>query len=140
MPVHTPVVDLVRQLRRIGLRPPERLAASILEYGPEARDPLLALATDRELIHEESPGCWGPIHALRLLGELQDPTTIKALLQMFPLELREEEEQAPKLWAEDATQLIGHMGAPAVETLWQWFDDIGHTPASRAVDQPPPRP
>lgn len=133
MPVDTPVTDLVRQLRRIGLRPPERLVERILEYGAGARDALLALATDRELLHEEHPACWGPIHGLRVLGELRDATTVKPLLQMFPLELREEQEQAPQVWAEDATQLIGHIGGPALEGLWAWFDDVGHHPASRAA-------
>jgi len=133
MPVDTPVIDLVRQLRRVGLRPPERLIERILEYGPEARDPLLALATDRELLHEEAPACLGPIHAVRLLGELHDPTIDQPIIQMYPLELEYEDEQAPQLWAEDAAQIVGHLGAPALTELWAWFDDLGHAPASRAA-------
>lgn len=133
MPVDTPVVDLVRQLRRIGLRPPERLVERIIAHGAEARDPLLAMATDRELLHEEPPGCYGSIHALRLLGELRDPTTIGPLLQQFPLELNYEDEPVPLVWSQDVRQLVGRIGAPAVEVLWAWFDNMGHHEATRAA-------
>jgi hypothetical protein len=133
MPVDTPIDELVRQLKRIGLRPSETLVKRILASGSEARDALLALASDHSLLHEESPLCWAPVHALRILGELQDPTTIPEVLGLFPLELRHQEEQPPQVWAQDAAQTIGHMGAPALEPLWAWFDDLEHTMASRSA-------
>lgn len=133
MPVDTPIDELVRQLKRIGLRPSETLVKRILAFGSDARDALLALASDHALLHEETPLCWAPVHALRILGELQDPTTIPELLALFPLELRHEEEQPPQVWAQDTAQTIGHIGAPALEPLWAWFDNLENSMASRSA-------
>jgi hypothetical protein len=123
MPIDIPLVDLVRQLHRVGVRPPTRLVERILEHPAAARGPLLALATERDLLTGDAPGCWGPIHGLRLLGELRDVTTLEPILECYPLPLAFEGQKPPMLWATDATQLLGHIGAAAVEPLWAIFDD-----------------
>jgi hypothetical protein len=124
---------MVRQLSRAGRRPPERLAEHIVEQGAAARGALLELALDADALLEDEPVCWGPIHALRLLGELRDPTLIGPLLGQYPLRMEYEEQEPPLLWVADAVQLIGRMGAPALEPLLAWFDDESRTIASRSA-------
>ncbi len=63
------IADKIKQLHREGLRPSERLVNTITRAGAAAFTPLLELAIDVELLHEEAPECYAPIHALRLLGE-----------------------------------------------------------------------
>lgn len=133
MPIDTPVADLVRQLRRIGLRPPEKLVERVLEQPDAARTPLLDLALDTETLLDEQPDCWGPVHALRLLGELHDPSIIEPLLGAFPLPLEEEDQEAPSLWATEVPQIIGHLGEEAAEPLWTWLDDAERPLIARAA-------
>ena len=62
------VSDKVKQLRTEGLRPSEGVVRAIAKAGPAALGPLLALATDVNLLHADEPDRYAPIHALRLLG------------------------------------------------------------------------
>lgn len=133
MPFDTPIHDLVRQLRRAGLRPPERLVERILSAGQGARGALLELALDHAALLEDEPVCWGPIHALRLLGELRDPTLVEPLLSQFPVPIEYDQQPAPVMWTTDASQILGRIGAPAVDMLWAWFDDAEHNLASRSA-------
>lgn len=123
--------DKVKQLRREGLRPSEKLATQITRAGDAAAGTLLALATDTELLHEDAPECYAPIHALRLLGEVAAAEIIQPLLREFPVELDYEDERLPQLWAEEVPQIIGHLGAPAAEPLWAIADDPDWAPAAR---------
>lgn len=123
MPIDTPVGDLVRQLSRVGLRPDERLVGRILEHGAEARPALLALATDTEALHGELPAALGPLHALRLLGELPDGEIIAPLLGCLPLQIYGEEDVPSRIFATEVLQIIGRVGAPAVPLLWAYADD-----------------
>ena len=85
--------------------------------------PLLALATDLELLHQQAPECFAPLHALRLLGELGSAEIIEPLLRQFPVSLAHDEEELPQTWVSEAAQIIGHLGALAVEPLWQIVDN-----------------
>lgn len=133
MPIDTPAADLVRQLSRVGLRPDERLARRIVEQGAEGRAALLELATDIAAIHGELPGSLGPLHALRLLGELPDPAMIAPLLNGLPVPIISEQDVPARLYATEIMQIIGRVGAPAVPVLWAYADDEANKPSSRAA-------
>ena len=127
------VAEKVKQLRREGLRPSEQLARSITRAGDAAISPLLTLATDVELMHGEPPECFAPLHALRLLGELGSVEIIEALLRPFPVTLEYDQEELPQLWVNEVAQIIGHLGAPAIDPLWQVADDEGWNMAARSA-------
>src|SRR5512138_260332 len=92
------VADKVKQLQREGLRPNEKLAATITHAGTAAQPQLLELATDVEQLHEDEPECYAPIHALRLLGEVGTTEMIEPLLRQIPVELDYEDERLPQAW------------------------------------------
>jgi hypothetical protein len=117
------VADKIKQLRRAGLRPAERLVQQILQAGAAAVSPLIALAIEIDLMHDDEPGCFAPLHALRLLGELRAAEMIQPLLREFPLELYYQDEQLPRTWSGEATQMIARIGAPAADALWAIADD-----------------
>ena len=126
------VAEKVKQLRREGLRPSEQLARSITKAEHAAISPLLTLATDTDLLHQEAPECFAPIHALRLLGELGAIEIIEPLLRQFPVSLEYDEEELPQMWVQEVAQIIGHLGAPAIEPLWRIADDEGWNIAARS--------
>jgi hypothetical protein len=126
------VAEKVKQLRREGLRPSEQLARSITRAGAAAIGPLLQLATDVDMLHEDAPDCFAPLHALRLLGELESVEIIEPLLRQFPVGVDYEEENLPQTWVNEVAQIIGHLGAPAIEPLWQIADDEGWNMAARS--------
>ena len=126
------VAEKVKQLRREGLRPSEQLARSITRAEHAAVGPLLILATDVELLHQQAPECFAPIHALRLLGELGSVEIVEPLLRQFPIALAYDEEELPQMWVDEVTQIIGHLGAPAVEPLWRIADDTRWNMAARS--------
>jgi hypothetical protein len=127
-----PANELVQQLKRAGTRPPERLVGRILAHGAVAREPLLQLATDTQTLHAPEPACWGPIHALRLLGELPDMAMIAPLLDTLPIEIRDEQDQASEIWAGEVLDVIASCGPEAIPVLWNWADDETHSERSRA--------
>src|SRR5262245_43884910 len=133
MTIDLAIADKVKQLRREGLRPSERLARTITNAGPAAIGPLLALATEVELLHEDEPECFAPIHALRLLGELRPIEVIQPLLRELPVELDYEGEELPEMWADEVPQIIARMGGPAVEPLWRIADDESWNIAARSM-------
>jgi len=126
------VAEKVKQLRREGMRPSEQLARSIIRAGHAAVGPLLTLATDTDLLHEDAPECFAPLHALRLLGELGAIEIIEPLLRQFPVSLDYDQEDLPQTWVNEVSQIIGHLGAPAVEPLWRIADDDGWNMAARS--------
>ena len=128
------VGEKIKQLRREGLRPSEQLARSITKAEHAAVGPLLALATELELLHQPAPECFAPLHALRLLGELGSVEIIEPLLRQFPVSLEDDEEELPQTWVNEVAQIIGHLGAPAVEPLWRIVDnaDEGWNMAARS--------
>jgi hypothetical protein len=127
------VGEYVKQLRRVGPRPPEHLVRHILQGGPGAVASLLTLALDNDLLHEDVPDCYAPIHALRLLGELRSTEIIAPLLRVLPIEQDYPGEELPILWADEAAQMIGRQGAAAVEPLWTVVDDSEWDMAGRGV-------
>lgn len=133
MPIDIPVADLVRQLSRVGLRPEPKLVEQILACGPEARPELLKLATDVEVLHDELPAALGPIHALRLLGEIPDVSMIAPLIAMLPIPVISEEDVPAWLVANECLQIIARCGAPAIPALWAIADNPDEADAQRGA-------
>jgi hypothetical protein len=134
MPVEAPLAGLVRQLSRVGLRPDERLVRHILDQGAAARAELLGLATNIAALHEPLPACLGPLHALRLLGELPDQAIIRPLLAALPVPIYDpEKDVAAQLYATEVLQIIGRVGAPAVDLLWAIADDLDQGDSVRSA-------
>jgi hypothetical protein len=127
------VGEYVKQLRRAGPRPAEHLVRHILQGGPGAVGSLLELALDTDLLHEDVPDCYAPIHALRLLGELRSTEIVAPLLRVLPIEQDYPGEELPILWADEAAQMIGRQGAAVVEPLWSIADDPEWDMAGRGV-------
>lgn len=123
MPVDLAITDQVKQLRRAGIQPSERLVQTILRAGATVVGPLLDLARETNLLYEDAPECFAPIHALRLLGELRPVEMIEPLLDLIPLEPDYFEDEPSQMWATEAPQMIGRLGAAAVEALWAIADD-----------------
>jgi hypothetical protein len=126
------VAEKVKQLRREGLRPSEPLVRSIVRAGAAAVAPLLALATDTDLLHVQPPDCYAPLHALRIAGELDSIEIVEPLLRQFPVSLNYDGEELPETWISEAAQIIGHLGAPAIEPLWRIVDDEAWNIAGRS--------
>jgi hypothetical protein len=126
------VAEKVKQLRREGLRPSEQLARSITRAEHAAIGPLLTLATDVKLLHQDAPECFAPLHALRLLGELGSVEIIEPLLRQFPVSLDYDQEELPQTWVNEVAQIIGHLGAQAIEPLWRIADDESWNIATRS--------
>ena len=133
MTIDFTVGDDVRQLRKAGQRPAERLVSHILRSGPAARSLLIELATSVDLLHEDEPDCYAPLHALRLLGELPALELIEPLLGVVPLALYYDGENLPQMWGQEMPQVLARIGAPAVEPLWSAADDAGRNLSQRAM-------
>jgi hypothetical protein len=136
MTVDFELYDHVRQLRRVGLRPPEQLARRIIQAGEAAARPLLELATDADAFEQPPPASFGPLHALRLLGELQSTSIIEPLLDMFPLDNGAGEDDGSDplaAWDAELPQIIGKLGRAAVEQLWRYADGDTHSSPQRAA-------
>jgi hypothetical protein len=127
------IADKVKQLRREGLRPAEPLVRTITKAGSAAVAPLLALAVEVDLLHDDEPDCYAPLHALRLLGELNTTEIIEPLLREFPVRLDYEDEELPQMWVDEVPQIIAHLGAPALEPLWRIADDPSWNSAARSA-------
>ncbi len=126
------ISDKIKQLQREGLRLNDKLAATITRAGSAAQAQLIELATNVDLLHEDEPECYAPIHALRLLGEVGTTEMIEPLLRQIPVELDYEDERLPQLWAEEVPQIIGRLGEPAIEPLWRIAEDDGWPSAARS--------
>ncbi|MCS6841359.1 MAG: hypothetical protein NZ699_07960 [Roseiflexus sp.] len=122
--------EYVQHLRRAGLRPSERLVNNILRCGDAAVDPLIETATSVSLLYEEAPVTYAPIHALRLLGELRPLRMVEPLLKSVDAAPRDMS-PARKLWQYEVPQMIGRIGAAAVETLWACVGDPAYTSFER---------
>lgn len=114
--------EYVQQLRRAGLRPGEHLVRHILAGGEAAVGPLIALAADTNLLLDEPPVAYAPLHALRLLGELTSPRMIEPLLGRLPLDT-DAASNAVDLWSQDLPQVLARLGSNGVSALWAYADD-----------------
>jgi hypothetical protein len=129
----TPVAELVRQLQHAGMRPPRHVVQRLLSRGDEAREPLIELATSTHKLYEPEPVCWGPLHALRLLGEIPHESMLAPLLSALPVEIRDEHDQATELWAAEVLDIASECGPDAIPLLWEWVSDDMHSQYSRGA-------
>jgi hypothetical protein len=126
--------QLVDQLRRVGLRPSPRTTEAILQRD-DAKAALLDLALDTASLNDPEPGALGPIHALRLLGELPAGDSAGAILGRLPLPFPADEPptQAAYLWAQEAPQIIARWGDAALPEVLAIADADDSLPVRRGA-------
>jgi hypothetical protein len=132
MTIDLAIHDTIHNLRRAGHRPNERLVQNILRAGEAAVGPLIDLACDTDMLEEDPPECYAPLHALRLLGELKSPRMIEPLVDAFSL-TDDDAPLARRLWETDLPQILGRLGASAEAALWAFADDEAKLPYDRSV-------
>jgi hypothetical protein len=85
------------------------------------------------MLYAPEPSCWGPLHALRLLGELPHTSMLAPLLNVLPVEIHDEHDQAPELWAAEVLDIASACGPEAIPLLWEWAHDDTHGSHSRGA-------
>jgi hypothetical protein len=123
MQYDTPTTGLVRHLRSVGLRPNQRLVEQILARGQEAMAPLLELALDTAALSGSEPTSLGPLHALRLLGELRPIEAAEPLLRQVVLPDDMRPTQAVVLWEEEVPQVVARFGPEVFSIALRIADD-----------------
>lgn len=117
--------ELVRNLRRVGLRPSDRTIDAILERGSDAVAPLAELALATDTLMEEEPTSLGPVHALRLLGELKPSEVAGPLLRKLPLPVETEQPtQGAYLWSQEVPQIVANLGAEVLPVILEIANDM----------------
>lgn len=115
--------ELVRQLRRVGVRPSQRTLEAIVEHGDEAVPPLLDLALDMNALVQPEPASLGPVHALRLLGEFKPVDAAGSILRQFPLQIVGQPGQGAYLWIQEAPQIVARFGGAILPLLAEMAHD-----------------
>jgi hypothetical protein len=130
----TEIEHVVNQLRRVGLRPSERQWEIIRSAGPAAVQPLLALALDVDTLAEPEPASLGPLHALRLLGELPppEPAEIERLIRTLPPE-QGDASQGAYIWWQELPQIVARWGKAGYEAAQRVLLDPEAGTEPRAV-------
>lgn len=126
---------LVTQLQRAGLRPSDQQMQTIVEAGAQALPDLIELATNGQVAVGAEPAAFGPIHALRLLGEFAslEPATITRLLTTLPLPETTTNVQAPYVWRQDLPQIIARSGSVSIEPARAILQDTSANREQRAA-------
>ncbi len=104
-----------------------------LGIGPEHIPDLIRMATDHEIRsiepkegEEEDPEFWGPIHAIRALGQLHSEAAIEPLVHLLA-ELENDE------WMrEELPSVFGMIGPAAIPALTAYLADSSHEMYSRS--------
>ncbi|HSH79872.1 MAG TPA: hypothetical protein VLA19_15205, partial [Herpetosiphonaceae bacterium] len=106
------VHHIVEQLSRAGLRPSQRQWELLREAGPLAIPPLVELALDMHKLGGAEPASLGPVHALRLLGEIGAPPedAIERMIRATPEPAASGNDQASYIWWQELPQMIGRWG------------------------------
>ena len=130
----TDIEHIVGQLRRVGLRPSDRQWEMIREAGMAAVEPVLALALDVDTLGQAEPASLGPVHALRLLGELPPPQAeaIERLLRTQPPDAYRTS-QAAYIWWQELPQIVARLGRPGYEAARRVLLDQDAEAEQRAV-------
>jgi Protein of unknown function (DUF1186)/PBS lyase HEAT-like repeat len=104
-----------------------------LGIGPEHIPDLIRMATDHEIRsiepkegEEEDPEFWGPIHAIRALGQLHAEAAVEPLIHLLA-ELEHDE------WMrEELPAVFGMIGPAAIPALTAYLADSSHEMYSRS--------
>jgi tetratricopeptide (TPR) repeat protein len=109
--------QLLARLRQAGQHPDQGLLDQIKALGPAAAGPLVEIATDEKLHYadQESPEVWAPLHAVRLLGELEAAEAVEPLLPLFGMD--------DDWLAEALPEAFGRIGRPALQPLRELLFD-----------------
>jgi tetratricopeptide (TPR) repeat protein len=108
-------------LRQAGEHPDPALLDAIRAQGPAVTPALMTLATDEQLLagEDDRPETWAPLHAVRLLGEMD---AVEAIAPLLPLFERVEEGE----WLTEILQTaFGRLGRPALTPLRALLSDRG---------------
>lgn len=133
MMTETQLERLAKRLYQADLLPSDELIDKLLAQGAAARPVLLAVATDAQTLTADEPECWAPLHALRLLIEMPDPSVIAPILNVLPVPWNGLEQDPGYFWAQEAPHVLGACGDTAVPELWKWFEDPAHNVPSRTM-------
>lgn len=125
--------ELVQNLRRVGLRPSDRTIEAILARSQDAVAPLLEVALDTEALMGPEPDSLGPVHALRLLGELKASSAAEPLLNAVPLPVPEQGGQGGFLWSQEVPQIVANFGADVWPIALRIVDDLETPPLRRGA-------
>ena len=126
---------VVDQLRRAGLRPSARQWQVLREAGRLALPALLDLALETDKLAGPEPAAFGPLHALRMLGEFPppEPAVVDRLLAAVPIPSGPAGAQAPFLWLQDLPQIVARWGRVAFERARLILADEAAPPARRGA-------
>ncbi|MCF6281015.1 MAG: UPF0149 family protein [Candidatus Polarisedimenticolaceae bacterium] len=102
-----------------------------LQFGFNDQDVFsLLLLVGNESLHDadvESDEVWVPLHAWRTLAQLGSASSIEPLLALFDLLVEDD-------WAiQDLPVVVGMLGAPAVEPLTIYMNEIRHKEFARVI-------
>ncbi len=105
--------DLIRLLHTAEDTLTREQADAILARGPAIAPRLAAIVSSRKAWRAEDASFWAPIHATFLLGALGGPDAVKPLLDALRHACAEDVD-----WVtETMPDILGHVGAPAVDAL-----------------------
>jgi hypothetical protein len=130
---YTSPVDKLLTLGEAESIPPERWPNYLeLGLGPQDIPELIRMATDRKLrdleeeeYEDEDPDFWGPIHAIRALGQLHAEAAVEPLVNLLT-ELKDDE------WMlEELPSVYGMIGPVAIPALSAYLADPSHDMYSR---------
>lgn len=103
-----------------------------LGLGPEDIPELIRLATDTKLHNlkdedydENDLSFWGPVHAVRALGQLRAQEAIEPLLPLF------DGSRDDEFMAEDLTKVYGMIGPASIPALVRYLGDTSRDANSR---------
>jgi len=125
---YAPPVDKLLTMGETDLMDPENWPDYLaLGIGPEHIPDLLRMVVDEELNDPEAEGSeiWAPVHALRMLGQLRDESTIQPLLQILG------DSQGNEWVEEEMPGVFGLIGPAAIPALSEYLADASHDEYTR---------
>ncbi len=130
----TPPRKLVQQLYTMGTFPADAVITDLIAQGNAAEPDLLGVAADLKLFAKPAPQCWAPVHALRVLEQIQpSPAIIAPLLAQHPYTDAYTNESALMAWKNDLAHTLGMTGAAGLPLLQAAAADLRHHVQARGT-------
>lgn len=132
---HLSIQELLSKLEELGDQVPMEMVQTILAKEQEAVIPLCDVLQDDDYWEAEGNKQWMPLHAVKLLGMLADPSALPQLVNALILACENKND-----WImEDLPIVLGRIGPPAISPLGEFIqayerDDDFWWPRSTAVD------
>ena len=115
--VNLGIKDLLRRLAQLGDLVPMELVQTILSKGPEALPALVQVLENERFWQADDERWWMPVHAVKLLGTLGDPSAIPAMVKALVLA-----DEADNDWVlEDLPVAFARIGPQAVDPLMEFI-------------------